>query len=104
MDGHRLAVILTTMSREHSKRGETACRTKEAVVLETTDHRGVRDHVHQDQFSDARRTTHHSHAYRAPSRYWQCRHSPCYAAVTRYAVDNPCSGLPWAERRGSEAL
>ena len=66
MDGHRLAVILTTMSREHSKRGETACRTKEAVVLEVTEHRGVRDHVHQDQFRDARRTTHHSHAYRAP--------------------------------------
>jgi hypothetical protein len=68
MYGHRLAVILTTMSREdYSMRCDMACQANEGVALEATDHRVVRDNVGQDHLSTARRTTHRSHAYKAPT-------------------------------------
>jgi hypothetical protein len=60
------------MSREdHSMRREMACRTNVGVVLETTDHRMVRDHVREDHLSAARRSTHRSHTYRSSTGCWQ---------------------------------
>ena len=63
MDGHRLAVILTTMSREnHSVRRDVTCRTNECMALKAPDHCLVRDYIREDQLSTARRTTHRLHA------------------------------------------
>jgi hypothetical protein len=65
MHGQRLRTILTAMSHEeHSMLCGVACRTNESVMLETTDHRIVRDHVGQNQLSAARPTMHCSHVYR----------------------------------------
>jgi hypothetical protein len=63
MDGHRLGVILTTMSHEdYSTLCDMAFRTNEGMVLEATDsHRVILGHVQQDHLSAARRTTHRSH-------------------------------------------
>jgi hypothetical protein len=61
MDGHGLAVVLTAMPHEeHAMLGDVTCRTAEGVVLEAAADclRGVRDHLRQDQFGAARRTTH----------------------------------------------
>jgi hypothetical protein len=65
MHGQRLRAILTAMSHEeHSMLCGVACRTNESVMLETTDHRIVRDHVGHNQLSAARPTMHCSHVYR----------------------------------------
>jgi hypothetical protein len=61
MDGHRLGVILTTMSHEdHSMLCDMAFRTNEGMVLEARD--SVPDHGRQYHLSAARHTTHRSHS------------------------------------------
>ena len=70
MYGHRLAVILTTLSREHYPTlCGMACRANESMVLGTWD--SVPDYVGQDhQLGAARFTSHRSHAYKLPHLWW----------------------------------
>jgi hypothetical protein len=64
MYGHRLAVILAAMTREHYPTlCGMACRANESMVLGAWD--SVPDHVGQDhQLGTARPTMHRSHVYR----------------------------------------
>jgi len=102
--GQKLRAILAMSHEEHSMLCDVACRTNERVVLETTDHRIVRDHVGQDQLSATRPTMHRSHVYRTPPvvrvidispiavqvRLWICLRRTAHVPLT----PDPCRVLP----------
>ena len=102
--GQKLRAILAISHEEHSMLCDVACRTNERVVLETTDHRIVRDHVGQDQLSATRPTMHRSHVYRTPPvvrvidispiavqvRLWICLRRTAHVPLT----PDPCRVLP----------
>ena len=95
MDGHGLAVILTTVSREdYSMRCGMACQANKHMTLETAHPRRVRDHVREDHLSPARRTTHRPHAYGTVHPSPQYKHWPPGGAVIGYAVDMFVNRVP----------
>jgi len=96
MYGRRLAVILTTMSREHYPMlCRMACRANESMVFDAWD--SVPDHVGQDhQLGAAHFTSHRSHAYRVPTSGPQHKHGhhvvrECPILWTCPALDAPRS-------------
>jgi hypothetical protein len=95
MYGHGLAVILTTVPCEdYAMRCGMACQADKRMMLNTTDHRRVRDHVREDHLSPAHRTTHRPYAYGKIHPSPQYKRWPPGGAVLGYAVDMFVNRVP----------